>query len=1078
MANSPIVTSDGSNLYTIDGSRIVCRGEDRVSGCFPTADERTDFSSPLSVADDHWFAVISRGGKRGVDFIVDGVLIDTIDPDMRCLSVAPCIDVLTSILDVPFDGHAALNGKPFVTPLTATVTGCLIGGGGAGGLVEGGGGGGGQVFDNITITVTAGVSYDVFVGLGGIDTNGGDTLAFGRTAFGGGKGGDAGPNPGQRGASGGGGTGDGVPGGTAAAGFPGGTGSFDTGLGNNAGGGGGGASEPGQDAEPTVGGDGGHGTIITIGGLVERVGGGGGGCADLFSGSGHDGGGDGGAGGNPGTDGTPGTGGGGGGGTNHTGGSGRGIVRYATGTLVATGGTITTDGGDTIHTFTVSGVFTVTSVAGTPITKAFLDTRNERMWSRALSLADVTTEAGSAVPVDTTDIVSNVGLTNNTDLVDTIGAHNFSIRNPFYYSNPESSGDGYIRCDHFDDGVRRNVDFVDLAKPFTMLWHIRISDTPDGDQQLDTRLVGNGSYLLSPYLRVSSDVGGTSFNLHIFNGYEDPCCMGKPTFWTSFDTRDPKPYNAGVRPLRDAGTFYDGYKEGRVLSVSTASRASSDWLSGSWQSQRLTSRYADTDYKLRGGVLNRDRYSLSEQRNSLYLIDDDRRNNPSAVARLLFQGLIYEDPLTDYLSVSLTTNDIISVGYNLFKQEKQTPQRVILSDDFPNAPVTVLGMDGNTLGVPIVYGNVSDEGPLAKGSLSLINIGNNKALVSGHAIKALLNLYTRTNDAGVLVDPSKYTLQNGITINGRCYTLVTITDATLAGLFGAGTPIFANLQGIETTGDGSGTLITDLHQQYLHLLVNWLIGNYQAGLWEPPSYFEDYPGLNRAFNVDAASFYAASAIANSMLPGGYVGSFVLGANGRRIQVRQAIQDANICTNSLLGLNQYSQLFIRMLPLRRSEFFSFQAPNRNVRMTHILKDNAPITSPRRDWLANNLTYQFKQDYVSGRWLGSDRVFDTSSIDAYGDQPIKRQYALVQDAATARTIAQQHVRVSKDPPSVFTWSMPLCGLWNGVLDPVAITHYSGRGSAGYINRAMWILKQDIEQKSARVNFTALDVERLFI
>lgn len=48
------------------------------------------------------------------------------------------------------------------------------------------------------------------------------------------------------------------------------------------------------------------------------------------------------------------------------------IIRYHTADLTATGGTITTDGADTIHTFTASGTFEVTSIppvaafSGTP----------------------------------------------------------------------------------------------------------------------------------------------------------------------------------------------------------------------------------------------------------------------------------------------------------------------------------------------------------------------------------------------------------------------------------------------------------------------------------------------------------------------------------------------------------------------------------------------------------------------------------------------------------------------------------------------------------------------------------------
>ena len=44
------------------------------------------------------------------------------------------------------------------------------------------------------------------------------------------------------------------------------------------------------------------------------------------------------------------------------GGSGIVIISYPTGLITATGGTITTSGGNTIHTFTSNGTFTVTSL--------------------------------------------------------------------------------------------------------------------------------------------------------------------------------------------------------------------------------------------------------------------------------------------------------------------------------------------------------------------------------------------------------------------------------------------------------------------------------------------------------------------------------------------------------------------------------------------------------------------------------------------------------------------------------------------------------------------------------------------
>lgn len=113
--------------------------------------------------------------------------------------------------------------------------------------------------------------------------------------------------------------------------------------------------------------NGGSGTSSSITGSAVTYGGGGsGGGSSTAGGSGGGGAGSGSSGGSVGGNGTNGLGGGGGGGTSTGGGgsSGSGIVilRYLTGTAVATGGTITTSGSYTIHSFTSNGTFEVTHI--------------------------------------------------------------------------------------------------------------------------------------------------------------------------------------------------------------------------------------------------------------------------------------------------------------------------------------------------------------------------------------------------------------------------------------------------------------------------------------------------------------------------------------------------------------------------------------------------------------------------------------------------------------------------------------------------------------------------------------------
>lgn len=253
----------------------------------------------------------------------------------------------------------------------------VVGGGGSG---SSGGGGGGGV-RNATTSVTVNTPISVTVGSGGtapanggIIGNDGGNSSFGEiTAAGGGGGGNynspTGANGRNGGSGGGGGAGDSGTSnggnGTANQGNNGGTGLGGSAWVDRGGGGGGGATVAGGNASAGVGGNGGNGFTSAISGSSVTYGGGGGGHGQNTGGTGGTGGGGNGANGaNNASSGTANTGGGGGGARTDSqpgnGGSGIVIVRYKTSDAPrqATGGTITTVGDYTIHTFTSSGTFT------------------------------------------------------------------------------------------------------------------------------------------------------------------------------------------------------------------------------------------------------------------------------------------------------------------------------------------------------------------------------------------------------------------------------------------------------------------------------------------------------------------------------------------------------------------------------------------------------------------------------------------------------------------------------------------------------------------------------------------------
>lgn len=266
---------------------------------------------------------------------------------------------------------------------TLSVKALVVAGGGAGGKSAtnagaGLGGGAGGVLYSASHLINPG-QYYVTVGSGATTSSGSGTIqgqsgsnsVFDTlTAFGGGGGGSDGGAPGLNGGSGGGGGfGQAAGAGVSGQGYGGGSGGGP--------GGGGGAGAVGGSAalitdQP---GAGGVGVSNSISGAAVYYGGGGGAGKYLYGTPGDGGNGGGGAGANGtnnATAGTANTGGGGGGGgydlstpgTGGAGGSGIVIIRYLTGSLAALGGTITTDGADTIHTFTTSGTLTVGTALG------------------------------------------------------------------------------------------------------------------------------------------------------------------------------------------------------------------------------------------------------------------------------------------------------------------------------------------------------------------------------------------------------------------------------------------------------------------------------------------------------------------------------------------------------------------------------------------------------------------------------------------------------------------------------------------------------------------------------------------
>ena len=292
----------------------------------------------------------------------------------------------------------------------------VIAGGGGGGVGSNGGGGGGAggFVYNPSYSLSSLTSVSVTIGAGGAGSTGrgsganGANSVFGAiTATGGGRGGGHGNGGGSTSPNTGGSGGGGSYSATGAAGVSGqgntggsGAQSLGTPTPNDGGGGGGGAGAVGVNAAGSggPGGAGGAGKSFNISGTPIVYAGGGGGASNnssTISAGGTGGGGTGGGNADPNKSGTNaiansgsgGGGGNGGGGNSGAGGSGVVIIRYV-GKPKATGGTITSVGGYTIHTFTSSGTFSssnlvydiISNASGTLTNGVAFSNENEGTW--------------------------------------------------------------------------------------------------------------------------------------------------------------------------------------------------------------------------------------------------------------------------------------------------------------------------------------------------------------------------------------------------------------------------------------------------------------------------------------------------------------------------------------------------------------------------------------------------------------------------------------------------------------------------------------------------------------------------
>jgi hypothetical protein len=172
---------------------------------------------------------------------------------------------------------------------------------------------------------------------------------------------------------------------------------------------------------------------------------------------------------------------------------------------------------------------------------------------------------------------------------------------------------------------------------------------------------------------------------------------------------------------------------------------------------------------------------------------------------------------------------------------------------FPLAPAASLGQMA-----PIVLGVHDSVGSTDEGAIPLIRVGPGVYMPSAGGIYGTDRVYVRK-----VLQSSGWAFSREI-IDGRLYSLVRFTTdpaENADGTLDEAVEVTADVHGLTSVGDGSGTTVTDLVDQLTIVANNWWWGSWKSGAWDTTS-----------APIHAASWATAKAFLAAVSFGGHQGA--------------------------------------------------------------------------------------------------------------------------------------------------------------------------------------------------------------
>lgn len=535
---------------------------------------------------------------------------------------------------------------------------------------------------------------------------------------------------------------------------------------------------------------------------------------------------------------------------------------------------------------------------------------------------------------------------------------------------------------------------------------------------------------------------------------------------------------------------------GRLVGVSELHYPLSDRF-GSMSGQIWDAQIEDADGTLRAMLASGTNRYFKKWEGILYVEDDTARLAGTA-RRKLARGRAISVQIEQDQAVTISFSDELSRHDSPFSLDRELPH-VLISDVFkPTMACTGVTMvapptdDVLQLPTPMLLGECSDERRINEnppvtpiGICPLRDVGDYTLadgktyigfLVCLYAVKGIPALFASNLDplcpSNVRMDPDVFS--NGeFLVPGKGsgalswsgFFATNYLDITTGGttyrvtmVFGRGkraeahregkVPVSANVDGYESTGDTTGTMLDDIPYLVEFLLEHPILRQTTTGSWGAYAAFAD--GTSK---VRHSSFTAAKGFLDERLASGYKGALLM---YERRAARDWLAELLVCGDLRLGINHHGQVIASVL-----DYYATLTGLTTYRDSLHIKDGSfQITSELNSELENAMSWDAGPEPSSGRTsVAKETTTATLSVTNWGEtyKADERTLQAIYQVTIARDLVGRRLLATLDGITRGQFTIDLRGgdLEQGQL--IRSTDFRGLGATGWTDRLLRVTER---------------------